>query len=64
MDIPIMGGRGKTNTPLAVLGTLTVGTLVGFAMMYVYLQAVLIKQIEMPLPIFAAISLVLAALVA
>lgn len=43
---------------------LVVGALVGIALMYVYVQAALIGRIEMPLPVFSAVSLVLAALVA
>jgi plastocyanin len=43
---------------------LVVGSLIGFALLYVYVQAVLIGKVEMPLPIFSVISLLLAALVA
>jgi plastocyanin len=44
--------------------TLVIGALIGFALLYVFIQAVLIKRVEMPLPVFSVISLVLAALVA
>jgi plastocyanin len=64
MDITITAARPRAEKQLSGLGKLVVGALVGFSLMYVYVQAVLIKQIEMPLPIFSVISLVLAALVA
>ena len=63
MDITMTATRPQAEKQLSGLGTLVVGALVGFALMYVYIQAVLIKQIEMPLPILSVISLVLAALV-
>lgn len=43
---------------------LVVGALIGFALLYVYIQAVLIGKAQMPLPIFSVVSLLLAALVA
>ena len=64
MNIPMMIARKQTHTPLTAFRTLTVGALIAIAIMYVYFQAVLLKQIEMPLPIFAGIALVLAAIVA
>lgn len=64
MNIPMTAPRTRTGTPLSALGKLTVGTLISIALMYVYLQAFVIKQIQMPLPIFAVISLVVAAIVA
>jgi plastocyanin len=44
--------------------SLVVGSLIGFALLYIFVQAVLIRGIEMPLPIFCVVSLLLAALVA
>jgi hypothetical protein len=64
MDITMMVPRAQADKRLAGFNKLVVGALIGFALMYVYLQAILIKQITMPLPIFSVISLVLAALVA
>jgi plastocyanin len=64
MDITVTSARPHAQKQLSGLAKLVVGALVGFALMYVYIQAVLIKQIEMPLPILSLISLVLAALVA
>ncbi len=64
MAITMTVPHAQSDKRLAGLGRLTVAALLSFAGMYVYLQAVLIKQIEMPLPIFSAISLVLAGLVA
>src|SRR5215216_4823956 len=64
MDITMTATRSQAEKQLSGFGTLVVGALVGFALLYVYVQAVLIKQITMPLPIFSVISLVLAALVA
>jgi hypothetical protein len=64
MDITMTATRSRAEKQLSGLSKLVVGTLIGFALMYVYVQAVLIKQITMPLPIFSVISLVLAALVA
>ena len=63
MDITMTATRPQAEKQLSGLGKLVVGALVGFALMYGYIQAVLIKQIEMPLPILSVISLVLAALV-
>jgi plastocyanin len=64
MDITMTAPRAQADKRLAGFSQLVVGALVGIALMLVYLQAVLIKQITMPLPIFSVISLVLAALVA
>jgi heme/copper-type cytochrome/quinol oxidase subunit 2 len=64
MNIPMMATRSRAEKQLSGLGKLVVGALIGFSLMYVYIQAALIKQIEMPLPIFSVVSLVLAALVA
>jgi plastocyanin len=64
MDITMTVTRPQADKHLSGLGKLVVSALVGFSLMHVYVQAVLIKHIEMPLPIFSMISLVLAALVA
>ncbi len=64
MNIAMMVSRSETDKRLAVLGKLTVGTLIGIAIMFGYFQAMVLKQIEMPLPILSGIALLLAALVA
>jgi plastocyanin len=64
MDITITAPRAQADKRLAGFSTLVVGALIGIALMLVYLQVVLIKQITMPLPIFSVISLALAGLVA
>jgi plastocyanin len=64
MAIPMHIARSNARTPLAALGKLTITALTGIAIMFIYFQAVLIKQIVMPLPILAGVALVLAALIA
>jgi plastocyanin len=64
MDITMTAPHTQADRRLTGLSTLVVGALIGIALALVYLQAVLIKQITMPLPIFSVISLALAALVA
>jgi plastocyanin len=64
MNIAMTGSHSETDKRLAALGKLTVGTLIGIAIMFAYFQAVVLKQIEMPLPILSAIALVLATMVA
>lgn len=64
MDITMTKTHAQTEKQLSGLAKLVIGSLVGIALLYVYVQAVLIKKIEMPLPIFQIISLVLAALIA
>jgi plastocyanin len=64
MNIAMTAPRARNDKRINGLSKLVVGALVGFALMYSYLQAMLIKQIEMPLPIFSVLSLLLAALVA
>lgn len=64
MDITMTDTRVQTEKQHSKLGMLVVGTLVGIAFMLTYLQAMLIKQVTMPLPIISLISLLLAALVA
>jgi plastocyanin len=64
MAISMYVTRSYARSPLAALGKLTVAALVGIGIMFMYFQAVLLKQIEMPLPILAGIALVLAALIA
>lgn len=64
MDTTMTATRARAERRPVGLRGLVVGALVGFALMYVYLQAVLIGSIVMPLPILAAISLLVAALVA
>lgn len=46
------------------LRALAVAALVGIALIYIFVQAVLLGKVEMPLPIFVLVSLLLAALVA
>jgi plastocyanin len=64
MDTTMAAPRTQALRRPTGLRAVVVGALVGFALMFVYLQAVLAKQVIMPLPIFSAISLVLASLVA
>ena len=64
MDITMTATRAQAGRQASGLRTLVVGALVGFALLYTYLQAALAREVIMPLPIFSAISLVLAALVA
>ena len=64
MDIAMTTARTTDRKRINGLSKLVVGALVGLALMYTYLQAMLIGRIEMPLPIFSVLSLVLAALVA
>jgi plastocyanin len=64
MNITMTAPRAQSDKQLAGFSKLVVGALIGIAFQLVYLQAVLIKQITMPLPVFSVISLVLAALVA
>jgi plastocyanin len=64
MDITMTTPRVQARKQISGLTKLVVGALVGIALLYVYVQAVLLKKIEMPLPIFQIVSLVLAALIA
>lgn len=64
MDIAMTTAQTKGRKQINGLSKIVVGALVGFALMYTYLQAVLIGHVEMPLPVFSVLSLVLAALVA
>jgi plastocyanin len=64
MNITLAAPHAHAVKRTSPFSRLVVGALVGIALMYVYVQAVLIKAIEMPLPIFSVISLLLAALVA
>jgi plastocyanin len=64
MDIAMASTPTKSRRQINRLSKIVVGALVGFALMYTYLQAALIGHVEMPLPVFSALSLVLAALVA
>ncbi|HMQ32410.1 MAG TPA: cupredoxin domain-containing protein [Chloroflexaceae bacterium] len=64
MNITVTAPRtGAERQPIG-FRALAVGSLIGFALLYVYIQVALIGRIEMPLPIFSAISLLLAGLVA
>jgi heme/copper-type cytochrome/quinol oxidase subunit 2 len=64
MDIAMTAPRSQAPKQRSGLSKLVVGALIGFAFMLSYLQAILIKQIVMPLPIISVLSLVLAALIA
>ena len=52
-----------TRRPLT-FRTLVIGALIGIALVYLFVQAVVLGHVEMPLPIFVGISLLLASLVA
>jgi plastocyanin len=64
VDTALIAPRTRAARQPLSLSTLVAGALVGFALLYVYIQAALIQGIEMPLPIFSLVSLLLAALVA
>jgi plastocyanin len=64
MDSTLTATRATADRQPLGFRALVVGSLIGFALLYVYIQVVLIGRVEMPLPIFSVISLLLAALVA
>jgi plastocyanin len=64
MDTTLTAPRTQTVRRPLTFRTLAVGALVGIALVYMFVQAVLLRQVEMPLPIFMGISLLLASLVA
>jgi plastocyanin len=64
MDSTLMAtGARADRQPFGFRG-LVVGSLIGFALLYIYIQVVLIGKVQMPLPILMVVSLLLAALVA
>jgi plastocyanin len=64
VEAQLVQPRIKTRSPLSALAKLTTGALVGLGLALVYLQAVLLGGVEMPLPIFAALSVVLVGIIA
>jgi heme/copper-type cytochrome/quinol oxidase subunit 2 len=64
MHSSITQSIARTRAPLSALTKLTIAALVGIAVSFVYLQAILLQRIEMPLPVFCILSLVLAGVVA
>lgn len=64
MDSTLTAAHTRAERQPLGLRELVVGALVGFALLYLYVQAALLGRVEMPLPIFTVISLLLAALVA
>ncbi len=64
MEAQLVQPKIKTRSPLSALAKLTMGALIGLGLALVYLQAVLLGQVEMPLPILAALSVVLAGIIA
>lgn len=63
MDTTLTAPQTRINRRPLTFRTLVIGALVGIALVYVFVQAVLLGRVEMPLPIFVVISLLLAALV-
>ena len=63
MALPMNVTHSYARNPLAALGQVTVAALTAIAIMCMYFQVVLLKQIVMPLPILAGIALVLAVLI-
>ncbi|HEU5101450.1 MAG TPA: hypothetical protein VFU22_20650 [Roseiflexaceae bacterium] len=53
----------RTCAPLPAVTKLTIAALVGIATSFVYLQAMLLQRIEMPLLVFCVLALVLAGIV-
>jgi heme/copper-type cytochrome/quinol oxidase subunit 2 len=64
METPLTMPRSFARTPLATLGRLTVAALVGLALCFIYLQAVMIGMVIPPLAVFGVISLIVAGVVA
>jgi plastocyanin len=64
MDTTLTAPRTRLDRRPLTFRTLVIGALVGIALVYIFVQAVLLGRVEMPLPIFMAISLLLASLVA
>src|SRR5215216_8000520 len=63
MNSSIIQSIARKRAPLPALTKLTIAALVGIAVSFVYLQAILLQRIEMPLPVFCVLSLVLAGIV-
>ena len=63
MNSSIIQSIARTRAPLPALTKLTIAALVGIAVSFVYLQAMLLQRIEMPLPVFCILSLALAGIV-
>jgi heme/copper-type cytochrome/quinol oxidase subunit 2 len=63
MNSSIIQSIAQTRAPLSALTKLTSAALVGIAVSFVYLQAMLLQRIEMPLPVFCILSLALAGIV-
>lgn len=64
MDTTLVTPHARTARWSPTFRTLVTGALLGVALMYVFVQAVLLGRVEMPLPILMGISLLLASLVA
>jgi heme/copper-type cytochrome/quinol oxidase subunit 2 len=64
MHSSITQSIARTRAPLPALTKLTIAALVGIAVSFIYLQAVFLQRIEMPLPVFSVLALVLAGVVA
>gem|GEM_PF-704521 len=63
MDTTLIAPHARTNRRPLTLRMLVVGALLGIALVYVFVQAALLGRVEMPLPIFVGVSLLLAGLV-
>jgi heme/copper-type cytochrome/quinol oxidase subunit 2 len=63
MQTPITQSIARTRAPLPALTKLSIAALVGVAVSFVYLQVMLLQRIEMPLPVFSVLALVLAGIV-
>ena len=64
MDATLIAPHARTARRPLTFRTLVIGALLGIALVYSFVQAVLLGRVEMPLPIFVGISLLLAGLVA
>lgn len=64
MNSTLTATRPLTDRQPLGFRALVVGSLLGFALLYLYVQVVLLGKVEMPLPIFVVVSLLLAALLA
>jgi plastocyanin len=63
MDTTLIAPHARSSRRPLTFRTLVTGALLGIALVYVFVQAVLLGRVEMPLPIFVAISLLLAGLI-
>jgi heme/copper-type cytochrome/quinol oxidase subunit 2 len=63
MNSSITQSIAQTRAPLPTLSKLTIAALVGMALSFVYLQAIFLQRIEMPLPVFSILALALAGIV-